>query len=210
MTNGTCKQPVQSGIVHLPEPPTMLSTILLTVVVLFPASEVVLARVKRASPQISRLEDRGSLRLMWLAITIGVTLAVAASWFTSARLPGSPWLLRSLALSLMVAGLALRWVAIFALGRFFTVDVAIQADQSVVESGPYRFVRHPSYSGLLLAFVGLGLFFQNWLSILVLIVPIALAVIDRVAKEEQALLASLGRPYAAYSARTKRFIPYLL
>ncbi len=188
----------------------MLSTILLTVVVLFPASEIALARFKRASPQISHLEDRGSLRLMWLAITVGVSLAVAAFWFTSARVPGSPLLLRSLALSLMVAGLALRWVAILALGRFFTVDVAIQADQSVVESGPYRFVRHPSYSGLLLAFLGLGLYFQNWVSILVLIVSVALAVIDRVAKEEQALLASLGRPYAAYSARTKRFIPYLL
>jgi len=187
-----------------------LSTILLTVVVLFPVSEIVLARAKRANPQISRLEDRSSMRLMWLAITMGVTLAVAASWFTSARVPGSQRLLHSLALALMVVGLAIRWVAILALGRFFTVNVAIRADHSVVESGPYRFVRHPSYSGLLLAFVGLGIFFENWLSILVLIVPITLSVLNRVAKEEQALLASLGRPYAAYSARTKRFIPHLL
>jgi protein-S-isoprenylcysteine O-methyltransferase len=185
----------------------MLFALLWAVVVLFPVSEIALARVRRANPQTSQLEDRGSLRRLWLAIMIGVTLAIAAQWVPSARVPGSALLLRSLALSLMVVGLAIRWLAILTLGRFFTVNVAIQADHSVVETGPYRFVRHPSYSGLLLAFVGLAVFFANWLSILGLLVPITLAVLNRVRKEEQALLASLGLPYAAYCARTKRFIP---
>ncbi len=88
-------------------------------------------------------------------------------------------------------------MAILTLGRLFTVNVAIQADHSVVETGLYRFVRHPSYVGLLLTFVGLGVFFANWLSLFGLLVPIALAVLNRVAKEEQALLASLELPYAA-------------
>ena len=188
----------------------MLFTILKAVVVLFPVSEIALARVKRSNPQTSQLEDRGSMRLLWLAITVGVTLAIAAQWLPSARVPGSARLLGSLALSLMVVGLTIRWVAILTLGRFFTVNVAIQTGHSVVESGHYRFVRHPSYSGLLLAFVGLAISFANWLSILGLLVPITLAVLNRVAKEEQALLASLGPPYAAYCARTKRFIPYLV
>ena len=189
----------------------MLFKILWAVVVLFPVSEIVLARVKRAKPQTSQLEDRGSMRLLWLAITVGVTLAIIApQWLPAARVPGSFRLLGSLALSLMVVGLTIRWVAILTLGRFFTVNVAIQTGHSVVESGPYRFVRHPSYSGLLLAFVGLAIFFGNWFSIVGLLVPIVLAVLNRVAKEEQALLASLGPPYAAYCARTKRFIPYLV
>jgi len=195
---------------HLPEPPTMLSTILLTVVVLFPASEIALARFKRARPQISRLEDRGSLRLMWLAITIGVSLAVAASWLTFCSGSGSLWLLRSLALSLMVAGLALRWVAILSLGRFFTVDVAIQADQSVVESGPYRFVRHPSYSGLLLAFVGLGLFFQNWLSILVLVVPLRWRYSIALPKKNRHCWPRWGVPMPPTPLAQNAFIPHLL
>ena len=185
----------------------MLVASLWAVVALFPISEIALAGVKRANPQTARLEDRGSMRLLWLAIAIGVALAIAAQWVPSARLPGSTRLLRVLALSLMVAGLSIRWVAILTLGRLFTVNVAIQADHSLVETGPYRFVRHPSYSGLLLAFVGLGVFFANWLSILGLLVPIALAVFNRVVKEERVLLSSLGPPYAAYCARTKRFVP---
>ncbi len=187
--------------------PMILSVILRAVVVLFPISEIALAQVKRADPRTARLEDRGSLRLLWTGIALGVALAIAAQWVPSARVPGSLTLLRSLALSLMLVGLAMRWVAILTLGRLFTVNVAIHADHSVVETGLYRFVRHPSYVGLLLAFVGLGVFFANWLSILGLLVPITLAVLNRVAHEEQALLTSLGPPYAAYCARTKRFIP---
>jgi len=109
-----------------------------------------------------------------------------------------------------LAGLALRLVSILTLGRLFTVNVAIHSDHPVVEKGPYRFVRHPSYSGLLLAFIGLGVSFQSWLSILVLLVPIVLAVVNRVATEERALLSFLGPPYTAYCARTKRFIPWVV
>lgn len=173
----------------------MLSKILLAVVVLFPVSEIVLARVKRAKLESSQLEDRGSLRLFWLAITVGVTLAIIAPrWLPSANIQSSSLLLGTFSLVLMVLGLTIRWVAIFTLGRFFTVDVAIQTDHSVVESGPYRLVRHPSYSGLLLSFIGLAIFFGNWLSIVGLLVPVTLAVLNRVAKEERALLASLGTP----------------
>jgi protein-S-isoprenylcysteine O-methyltransferase len=101
-------------------------------------------------------------------------------------------------------------VSVLTLGRLFTVNVAIHSDHPVVEKGPYRFVRHPSYSGLLLAFIGLGVFFANSLSILVLLVPIVLAVINRVVTEERALLSFLGPPYAAYCARTKRFVPRVI
>jgi protein-S-isoprenylcysteine O-methyltransferase len=185
----------------------MLAAFFWAVVVLFPVSEVALARVKRADSRTSRLEDRGSLRLLWLAIGAGITLAIAAQWAPWARLPGSARLLRSVALSLMLVGLTVRWAAILTLGRFFTVDVAIHADHAVVEAGPYRYVRHPSYSGLLLAFVGLGVHFGSWLSMLGLVAPVTLAVVNRVRKEEQALSASMGPTYAAYCARTKRFLP---
>ena len=57
---------------------------------------------------------------------------------------------------LFVAGLILRWWAIIILGRFFTVDVTIEKDHELVERGPFRIVRHPSYTGVLLAFVGLA------------------------------------------------------
>jgi protein-S-isoprenylcysteine O-methyltransferase len=187
----------------------MPRVVLWFVVVLFPVFEIALARIGRADPRTSQLEDRGSLRLLWIAITAGVVLAVAVQWVPSARLPGSAELYRLVGSALILAGLALRLVSILTLGRLFTVNVAIHTDHPVVERGPYRFIRHPSYSGLLLAFIGLSVSFQSWLSILVLLVPIVPAVANRVSKEERALLSFLGPPYAAYCVRTKRFIPWV-
>jgi protein-S-isoprenylcysteine O-methyltransferase len=108
-----------------------------------------------------------------------------------------------------VAGIALRWWAIIHLGRFFTVNVAIAADHRVVDDGPYRFVRHPSYTGALMSFVGLGLTTGNWLAAVVLVVPISVAFLRRITIEERVLAAALGEPYRAYAARTKRLVPFL-
>jgi protein-S-isoprenylcysteine O-methyltransferase len=187
-----------------------MQRILWVVVMFFPISEVVLALMKRSSTSTGQSEDRGSMRLLWLSIAFGVGLAIAAQWIPAARLPGPLFVSRLLALSLLLGGLAARWAAILTLGRLFTVDVAIHSSHAVVQTGLYRLVRHPSYTGLLIAFLGLGVFFANWLSIFGLLIPITLAVFNRVAKEEHALLASLGSEYAAYCARTKRFIPGLL
>jgi protein-S-isoprenylcysteine O-methyltransferase Ste14 len=185
----------------------MIRFALVVVAALFPVSEIALALVKRSNARTAQSEDRGSMRLLWIGISLGVGFAILAQWIPSARLPGLPFVTRVVALALLLAGLALRWAAILALGRLFTVDVAIHSDHVLVQVGLYRVVRHPSYTGLLVAFLGLGAFFANWLSIVGLLVPITLAVLNRVVKEEQALLDSLGSEYAAYCARTKRFIP---
>lgn len=188
----------------------MIRLVLVVIVALFPVSEIALAFVKRSSDRTAQSEDRGSLPLLWLSIALGVGLAIAAQWIPSARFPGSRDMIRILALVLFLGGLALRWAAILTLGRLFTVDVAIHSDHTVVQTGLYRFIRHPSYTGLLVAFLGLGVLFANWVSMLGLLLPVTLAVINRVVKEEQALLNALGSDYAVYCARTKRFIPWLL
>ena len=110
----------------------------------------------------------------------------------------------------LTSGLIVRWMAIITLGRFFTVDVAIRKDYALIQDGLYRYVRHPSYSGLLLAFFGLGLIYANWLSLISLMAPLILSINNRIAKEERALLAALGPAYAAYCARTKRLFPGLI
>ena len=188
----------------------MIRLVLVAIIALFPVSEIALAFVKRSSDRTAQSEDRGSMRLIWLSVALGVGLAIAAQWIPSARLPGSRDMISILALVLLFGGLALRWAAIITLGRLFTVDVAIHSDHTIVQTGLYRFIRHPSYTGLLVVFLGLGVYFANWLSMLGLLIPITLAVINRVVKEEQALLNSLGSDYAVYCARTKRFIPWLL
>ena len=110
---------------------------------------------------------------------------------------------------LFVAGLILRWWAIITLGRFFTVDVTIEKDHDLVERGPFRFVRHPSYTGVLLAFIGFGLSLCNWAALLVILVPIGAAFIRRMNVEEDALSRALGSRYAEYVKRTKRLVPFV-
>ena len=188
----------------------MLRTVLWVVVGLFPISEIALAILKRADSRSAQSKDRGSMRLLWLAIALGITCAIAFQWVPSARLRLPGGLVHALALAFLLTGLSIRWISIVTLGRLFTVDVAIQQNHALVQHGLYRLVRHPSYSGLLLALFGLGLFYANWLSLLGLMAPSTLAVINRIAKEERALLVALGPPYAAYCARTKRLFPGLV
>ena len=115
----------------------------------------------------------------------------------------------SLGIALFAAGLALRWYAIVHLGRFFTVNVSIAADHRLIDTGPYRIVRHPSYTGALMAFLGLGLCIANWASLLSLLVPICLVFLRRIHVEEAVLLQALGDQYRDYMRRTKRLIPAL-
>jgi protein-S-isoprenylcysteine O-methyltransferase Ste14 len=187
----------------------MIEKMLLVVIALFPISEIALAVMKRSTGGWEQNEDRGSMRLLWLSIVVGSTLAFVAQWVPWGRFNVSRSIVVAVALALMVFGLVIRWTAIVQLGRFFTVDVAIHTDHAVVQSGLYRYVRHPSYTGLLIAFLGLGVFFGNWVSIVGLLVPIGLGVLNRINKEEQALLAGLGSPYESYCARTKRLFPGL-
>jgi protein-S-isoprenylcysteine O-methyltransferase len=170
-------------------------------------SELGLTLKKRAKAGDSRALDRGSLRLLWIVITLCSFLAFDVAYgFPAARM-GARVVLRYLGLGLFVAGLAIRWYSIIHLGRFFTVNVAIAANHRLIDTGPYRFVRHPSYTGALMAFLGLGLCLDNWASLAVLVVPIFLVFLWRMRVEESALLQGLGDPYSGYMSRTKRLIP---
>lgn len=179
-------------------------------VLLFPISEVVLGFSRHArgtAPVMSN--DRGSLRLLWIVIVLSVALGAAFSEYDPMRIHASRRVVEAIGLALLLAGLILRWTSVIVLGRYFTVIVTVMQDHHVVETGPYRFVRHPSYSGLLLAFLGVGLYFNNWLSVLVIVLPVALALLYRIRIEEAALHAAIGAEYAAYCARTKRLVPGL-
>jgi len=95
------------------------------------------------------------------------------------------------------------------LGRFFTYDVAVQPGQTVVEAGPYRYIRHPSYTGGLITLAGVGLALGNWAGLLLLLACMGVAYAYRIFVEEAALVAALGQPYRDYMQRTKRLVPFL-
>jgi protein-S-isoprenylcysteine O-methyltransferase Ste14 len=96
-----------------------------------------------------------------------------------------------------------------ALGRYFTYTVQTSSDQPVITSGPYRFVRHPSYTGILLIAIGIGAALGNWLGLGALTLLTLVALAYRIHVEEIALLEDLGDRYRTYAEHHKRLIPFV-
>jgi protein-S-isoprenylcysteine O-methyltransferase Ste14 len=136
-------------------------------------------------------------------LVLGVVLAENVS---AADLPGR-WLWPAIGCGLGVAGVAMRLWAIRTLGPLFTRYVEVSDDHRVVTDGPYRYLRHPSYTGALLMFAGVGVGLGNALSIAVVIGLPLIGYLVRIAREEALLREKLGEPYAAYAARTRRLVP---
>jgi protein-S-isoprenylcysteine O-methyltransferase len=183
-------------------------------------SEVLLSVTRRGHSKAGEKQDRSTLRVIWIVIiiSIGAGVFVARSTLLQPRPAGTagsnsifvlPYadVFAVAGVVLFAAGLLLRWWAIITLGRFFTVDVVVEKDHEVVERGPFRLVRHPSYTGVLLAFVGWALTLGNWGAMLVVLVPIFAVFIHRMNVEEQALQRALGDRYVSYMRRTKRLVP---
>ena len=171
--------------------------------------ELIGSRTKRSGDR-SHARDRGSYWLIVVLLFAGLT----ADFTLARRLPQAaiawrPTLVFFSGIFLMLAGVAFRWWAIAVLGKSFTFDVAIQSGQKVVESGPYRYIRHPSYTGALMTQVGIGLALGNWAGLFALMVCMVAAYTYRISVEEEALASALGEPYKRYMQRTRRLIPFL-
>jgi protein-S-isoprenylcysteine O-methyltransferase len=175
---------------------------------IFWVSELLVANRRRATRGTDRTEDRSSLRVIVVLFWSGWL----AAWFCYAIFPQASFESAPLfyaGLGLIVCGTLLRWWSIATLGQFFTVNVAIRTGHRVVTSGPYRLLRHPSYTALLMVFLGIGLCMGNTLSIAALMLSTVVALLYRMRIEETLLLSGLGEEYRAYMSRTKRLIPGL-
>ena len=183
---------------------TILAT-LIAVSTLWVASEVGLAVMRRSGPGTTR-QDAGSLialnAVIYASIALGMYLGVTGRGHVA-----MPEVAFWLALLAIVLGLVIRWWAVFTLRDLFTVDVAIHAGHRLVQTGPYRYVRHPDYTGALTSFAGLAVCGSSWLSMLVILVPISIAFLYRIRVEERALIKAFPAEYAQYCARTPRLIP---
>ena len=136
----------------------------------------------------------------------GVALAFATAGVHD-RLPGPGWLPAVAGIAVMWAGFGLRAWAVRTLGRFFRVEVTVDTGQTVVDTGPYARVRHPSYTGLLVFYLGLGVCLDSYLSVAAAVLLPLAAVVNRIAHEERTLRRELGEAYEVYSSRTRRLVP---
>jgi protein-S-isoprenylcysteine O-methyltransferase Ste14 len=158
----------------------------------------------------SKARDRGSAWLLVLLLWLGLALAFGLSLnFPQGAIPYHRTLLFFVGIILMLAGLAFRFYAMRVLGRSFTYNVAVQPGQAVIDAGPYRYIRHPSYTGALITLVGLGLALGSWAALLAILLCTGIAYAYRIHVEESALVAVLGEPYKQYMRHTRRLIPFL-
>jgi protein-S-isoprenylcysteine O-methyltransferase Ste14 len=156
--------------------------------------------------------NRDRLSRLVLVGSIGVATLAAfriSSLGLGAAITSPQPLIFGTGIGLMVAGVGLRWYAVRVLGRYFTTTVFIQSGQKVVEKGPYRYVRHPSYTGVLITLLGVGLALSNWASLAAIILIPLIGFGYRIAVEERALQEGLGRPYVDYMKRTRRLLPWI-
>jgi protein-S-isoprenylcysteine O-methyltransferase Ste14 len=152
--------------------------------------------------------DRGSLLILRIWIFVAVLAANLAAGFPAASLPdGDVWF--GIGIVLMWCGIGLRLWSFMTLGRYFTFTVMTSSDQPVITTGPYNFLRHPSYLGILLVLTGIGATYANWLSLAALAVLPPLGFVYRIRVEEKALSSTLGSAYTSYASARKRLIPFV-
>jgi len=152
--------------------------------------------------------DKHSAKVWDVAHAIEV-LGMVLGFLEIGRMQFAPNLVGSIGLVLLLAGIAIRWVAIFTLGKYFTGTVLIKTDHQLVRAGIYKHLRHPSYTGLLLGHLGVGLAFANWYSLMMSSLPYLLAAFYRMRVEERALTSAFGAEYTTYCKTSRRLIPLL-
>jgi len=170
-------------------------------------TEAILDRKKRGGG--GQNLDSGTKNRAVLLFGIAILLSLAIS------IPnGEPLLIQViwvgwLGIGLIIAGVLFRIWAVLTLGRFFTVSVQISEGQKVVNSGPYRWLRHPSYTGIMVSTAGFGLALQNLASLVIALAIGFAALYQRIQVEERVLLTNLGEPYENFCKTRKRLIPWV-
>jgi protein-S-isoprenylcysteine O-methyltransferase Ste14 len=169
-------------------------------------SEIALNRLLRSNRSDEKDKDKNTIRIIWITIGLAITIGSYAS---------SSWvfpishnnLIQYSGLIVIIIGMIFRFYAIWSLGRLFTVDVTIRKNHTIKNDGIYKIIRHPSYLGLIISFLGLGLSLNNWVGLLIIVIPVTIAMIYRIKIEEKTLIEHFGADYPEYMKKTYRLIP---
>jgi protein-S-isoprenylcysteine O-methyltransferase Ste14 len=143
-------------------------------------------------------------------ILLGVLGIIISLWLkrnTTLPLCNNTTILITIGIILIWLGILLRQWAVRTLGKYFRTHIQIQKDHKVIQTGPYKYIRHPSYSAALLSVLGYGLTLNNWLSLIVLCTFVFFALYQRIIAEEKVLAKDLGKEYQSYQKRTKKLVP---
>jgi protein-S-isoprenylcysteine O-methyltransferase Ste14 len=175
---------------------------------------LVTERLARQGREAKSLEfgpfDRGSTRLLGGAFLAAMVALLLAPVLNACQIGAMGHaVLGWVGIGLMVGGMALRFWAARLLGRFYTRTLRLAHDQPVIDRGPYKVLRHPGYSGVLVMWAGAGFATLNWVAATAVIVGMCGAYCYRIRCEEEMLRSALGQPYETYQARTWRLVPFV-
>lgn len=175
------------------------------------ATEILINIVRYSKGESAKQLDKSSFSILLAAhgvcISAAVFVMIRGRFTGVGRVSWGDPFFGYVGLTIVVAGVLVRRTAIRTLKKQFTVNVTIVEGHEIIDHGIYRYVRHPAYLGSLAAFLGLGVAYENWISVLVLFIPLVAAYLYRISVEEKVLLGEFGEACAEYSKRTKRLIP---
>jgi protein-S-isoprenylcysteine O-methyltransferase Ste14 len=168
--------------------------------------EVPLSVRNRASGSEAGGRDKNTLSAIWATLVLANSMALIVACTGAWRISGKPcfvWI----GIAIFAIGVVLRLASIVTLGRLFTYNVAIRDGHALKTTGLYRLMRHPGYAGLFIAFIGIDLALNDWLSFAIGVIPLFIVLSRRIAVEEKVLIAEFGDAYVQYQRRTRRLFP---
>ena len=176
--------------------------------ILYGFFEIFMSRRQKDKRKISKSGDKGSIWLLTISISIGYWLSFIIAATKTGRIYhwNTFFVIGSV---LALTGLIIRMTSILQLKQQFTYTVTKIENHKLIETGLYRIIRHPGYLGQLIIFLGISVCLSNWLSILLMIIPVLLGYLNRINVEERFMVEQMGQIYLDYQKRTKRLIPMI-
>jgi len=171
-------------------------------------SEILYKNILKSNDKDKKGKDKSTLNLLWIAIPFSIASSVTISYLTKFPITDEVWIYY-LGVFFLYIGIILRFIIIRSLGKYFTVDVTIRENHQIKKEGFYKYLRHPSYAFSLLTSLGLGLYLNNWLSLVLAFVPTFVAFSYRITIEERVLIEQFGEEYLEYRRKTKKLIPFI-
>jgi protein-S-isoprenylcysteine O-methyltransferase Ste14 len=156
--------------------------------------------------KIERKGDKGSFWIMFILIATGYSLSFAVGSTKTGRM--DHWdTFFIIGVVLAIFGLFIRIYSILTLKQQFTYTVTKIEDHALIETGLYKWIRHPGYLGQLIIFEATAIALANWLSVILMFIPVFIGYYYRIRTEEKFMLDQLGLKYSEYQKRTKKLIP---
>ena len=154
-------------------------------------------------------QDRGTRLVVAVTAYLGIAAAISIARVPRLRDYANTWWTLGLGIAIVLAGAAFRDWSIVSLGRWFRREVTIEPGQRLVRRGPYRLLRHPSYTGFALIFAGFGLAVGSWVGAAAALLIVLAGLLPRIRVEESVLEREFGAEYTDYASSTARLLPHV-